>query len=62
MQLEHNWATLIRVLDALDERNSENSPENSRRPTDNENVPLGPIHNEISRQNTGANADPQAVT
>ncbi|KAG7005608.1 hypothetical protein G7Y79_00018g044150 [Physcia stellaris] len=62
VQLEHNWRTLKEVLNTLDEKNIENSPETSRRPTENESTVPSPIQYELSRRNTGANAGPQAVT
>ena len=65
MELQDDWHTLKTVLDELDERNSENSPENSRHPTDNadvgNNIELGPVQNGNSHSSTGVNAVPRTV-
>ena len=64
VELEDDWHTLKGVLDTLDERNSENSPESSRRPTDDadlENIPLSPMQNGNSRRSAGVNTASETV-
>lgn len=64
VELQDDWHALKRVLDELDERNSENSPESSRHPTDNanvDNIALSPMQNGSSRSSTGVNAFPRTV-
>lgn len=61
VKLEDDWPVLKQVLDTLDERNSENSPESSRRPTDNVeggSIQLSTLQDGGSRRGTHVPADP----
>ena len=64
MELQDDWHALKRVLDELDEKNSENSPESSRNPSDNadvENIPLSTMQNGNSRGSAGVDSASETV-